>query len=517
MSTAPLKNVSVPSRRERDAHGRRVRQPRVAAAVPHAGDADAAPVPRRARVMSRDARQRRVPVRLQGIEALRQAGRVREHLARRRDIAVVQRIEAPDGPAVEPQPLGQIVHQRLVGDGGLRHAEAAEGAGRRVVGVDGARGNPRVGHLVGPHAVHRHAVGHRRPPRRVGAGIEVGPHLEGGEPALCVGRRLGPDARRMPLGGGGHGFRARVDDAHRTPGHPRRHRQQRLDRHVELAAEAAAAGGRADAHARGVDAQHARRLLAVHVGRLRAGRDLDAIRPVADGHRVAGLRLDVGVLDEGGLEVTLGRRGRVRVPGPHVAAPQVAARQHVVRNSGVDRWRPWGQRSLDPGQRRLRCPGDRQVDIADAFDRRPRADQRQHGLAAEAHRAGRQHRLVLGIGEDAERVLARHVVRGEDRHQARGARLHRREIAEREARAGVRRAHHAHPQRVGGGLVGAEPVGAGHLGPAVDAWQAGADGRKGSARRGQTPRHNVASFTHRIAEGSDPVPATSRIASTILR
>ena len=32
-----------------------------------------------------------------------------------------------------------------------------------------------------------------------------------------------------------------------------------------------------------VDAQHARRLLPVHVGRLRAGGDLDAVRAVADG------------------------------------------------------------------------------------------------------------------------------------------------------------------------------------------------------------------------------------------
>ena len=35
-----------------------------------------------------------------------------------------------------PSRLGQLVHQRLMGDGRLGHAEAAEGAGRRVVGVD---------------------------------------------------------------------------------------------------------------------------------------------------------------------------------------------------------------------------------------------------------------------------------------------------------------------------------------------------------------------------------------------
>ena len=49
ISTAPLKKVSRPSRAERDAHGRGVGQRGVAAAVPHAGDADAAPASRTAR------------------------------------------------------------------------------------------------------------------------------------------------------------------------------------------------------------------------------------------------------------------------------------------------------------------------------------------------------------------------------------------------------------------------------------------------------------------------------------
>ena len=79
------------------------------------------------------------------------------------------------------------------------------------------------------------------------------------------------------------------------------------------------------------------------------------------------------------------------------------------------------------------------------------------------------------FGKMPKAVLARHVLGREDGDEARRARLDRVEIAEREARARMRRAHHAHPQRVGGRLVGAEQVGAGDLGPAVDARQARAD------------------------------------------
>ena len=95
----------------------------------------------------------------------------------------------------------------------------------------------------------RHAVRDRRAPGGVGAGVEVGLHLEGGEPAVCVGGRLRPDARRMALGGRGH--RLGAADRRCAPAASstmRGDREQRLHRDVELAAEAAAAGGRADAH-----------------------------------------------------------------------------------------------------------------------------------------------------------------------------------------------------------------------------------------------------------------------------
>ena len=82
---------------------------------------------------------------------------------------------------------------------------------------------------------------------------------------------------------------------------PRGQSDEGLDGLVELAPEAAAAGGRADPHPIGLDAEHVRHLVPVHVGRLGAGGHLDAV--AVDRAREPRLGLDVGVLDEGGLEL----------------------------------------------------------------------------------------------------------------------------------------------------------------------------------------------------------------------
>ena len=56
--------------------------------------------------------------------------------------------------------------------------------------VDRARQRPIMGHAIGARGVHRHAVGDRRSPGGVGAGVEIG-----GE----VHRRETPVARRPIL------------------------------------------------------------------------------------------------------------------------------------------------------------------------------------------------------------------------------------------------------------------------------------------------------------------------------
>jgi hypothetical protein len=67
-----------------------------------------------------------------------------------------------------------------------------------------------------------------------------------------------------------------------------------VDPEVELAAEPATAGGRNDPNLTGPEAEDQRDLVAVHVRRLRADRELD---PVADAPGDARLQDQVRVLD----------------------------------------------------------------------------------------------------------------------------------------------------------------------------------------------------------------------------
>ena len=93
----------------------------------------------RAAASARMARQR-------GRSASRQAakgGAEAEDLAGGGGVAGAQGVAMAELEGVEAGLFGEHVHQRLGGQGGLRHAEAAEGAGGRVVGVQGP-GCPRA-------------------------------------------------------------------------------------------------------------------------------------------------------------------------------------------------------------------------------------------------------------------------------------------------------------------------------------------------------------------------------------
>ncbi len=76
-------------------------------------------------------------MRSQRLEALREPGGMGERLAGRRRVAGAQGVAMTELQPVDAEHVCELIHHRLVGDGGLRHAEAAEGAGRRSVGEVG--------------------------------------------------------------------------------------------------------------------------------------------------------------------------------------------------------------------------------------------------------------------------------------------------------------------------------------------------------------------------------------------
>ena len=158
---------------------------------------------------------------------------------------------------------------------------------------------------------------------------------ERGQVAGAVGGGGGGDAGGVALGGRGHGFGAGVDHADRAVQQPGGDGGQRLHGQVELAAEAAADGGGDDADIGHGDAEDRADLVAVHVGGLGAGDDLDA---VADAAGVAGLGLDVGVLDEAGGGGDAGGDGGFEQGGVDVAGADAAAAEDVGRGVGVQRW-----------------------------------------------------------------------------------------------------------------------------------------------------------------------------------
>ena len=199
-----------------------------------------------------------------GRSASRQATRpalALQHLAGGGAVSGPQRVAAPEFERVDAAGDRQLVDQGLVRDRGLGHAEAAEGARRRRMREDRARLRTHVRHAVRTHAVHRDPPGHGGAPGGVGPGVEISVELVSEQAPAGVGHRAGTNARRVPLGGGGHRLGARVGVAHRLVQQPRRQRHQGLDGLVEFAAETAPAGGGADAHLPGRDAEHVRHLV----------------------------------------------------------------------------------------------------------------------------------------------------------------------------------------------------------------------------------------------------------------
>ena len=462
-------------RRNPDLDRRWIGQRRIAAAVPAGRHADAASARGMSGVEGLGFRQRARPMRRQRFQAVRDADAV-EPLARHRFGAVTKRVLQPERQPVHAELRGQLIVQAFLHDRRLRHAEAAEGTGDRTVGMDGVAGGAIGGRHIGAGRMDRHAVGHRRPPACIGSGVELAFEHHADDLAVGVRADACPHGGWVALGGGHHGFGARVRERRRSPCLHRHQTDQRLHRNVELGAEAAAGGGRHDPHLFGHEPQHLGGVVAVHVGRLRAGDDRQR---VAVPGSIAGFRFDIGVLDIGRLDRARhdmhgGGDGRVGI-----AALDQAGGEHIVRSPGMDGRRVPGLRLAGLKDMGKLGPFDRETGEVEIGCRISLAGDQRHRLAAKPRLAVRQCRPVRERRDDAEAVGAGNIGGGEDAGQARHVLLPCVEVAEAEAGMMVRRADDEHRERVVGKGVRSEFFRACHLLNAVQPHDSRADGLAG--------------------------------------
>ena len=297
-----------------------------------------------------------LPVRAAAPRGRRQPGARVEHLPARRRRARTERVRQPE---LEP------IHAEL-----RRRARPSAPRGRSPPGARRSRGTRRragcscrsrgssratASYCVRAHRVHRHAVRDRRTPGRVGAGVEVAVEAE----ARSAGRRRRPRRSRGSGPDGASGWRPSISGRVQTARTGRSSRQAAIaisgwtprsslppkppPQAVGMIRTCSGAMPR-------ISATSSRSMYGVWV----LTRELD---PVADAPRAAGLGLDVGVLDEGRLDLDLGGHGR---------RPRARRRRRRARGGprirtlpGEASWsarRIGGEGVVEAAQRRQRLP-----------------------------------------------------------------------------------------------------------------------------------------------------------------
>ena len=324
--------------------------------------------------------------------------------------------------------------------------------------------------------MNRNAHRHGRAPTRIGTGVEVALEHHARDDAVGIGANGGAHCRWMALGRRCHGLGPRIGERNRAPGLQRDETDQRLDRKVELRAEAATGRGRHDAHILGREAEHGRRVVAVHEGRLRAGLDDESVTV----HEcIAGFRFDIGVLDIGRRECAGHRHGSIFQRRVGITAAHHALDEQIAGTVRMHQWRAlfsrFGlierMRHLGPEHRKIRGikPGHR---VAAAGDER-------HGFAAKPDRLLGECRLV-GIGRnDTKSVATGNVGCREDGFDARPLRHESVKVTECEGCMPVRRTHDCYRERLARPAIGAEWLGAGNFRHAVEPHNRRADGAAG--------------------------------------
>ncbi len=229
---------------------------------------------------------------LYGLKRFHQAG-LRAH-----DLSVWQYAARADGVAAANLPrrnaddLGHFIQHRLNGKARLRHAEAAECARRRVVGVIGRALDLKILIGIGAGRMGTRALKHGAAQRGKRARVRGDARLDAKDFAVFVAAHGEVHPERMALGMNQERFGARELDLDRTAGTPGGQRRVVLHRHVLFSAKAAADQLIFDLDL--LAAQHQRTLMQGGVRRLVGGENHHVVVCVDIGNRA--LRLKEGVL-----------------------------------------------------------------------------------------------------------------------------------------------------------------------------------------------------------------------------
>ncbi len=242
-------------------------------------------------------------------------------------VAALEEVPAPQLDWVEPELGGEQIHLPLVAERDLHGAEAAHRTRRRVVRVGDARVDAHVRAAVRALRAGGRVQEDERRQQRVGAAVRDDADVLREQPPVGVARGAVAELHRVTLLAREQRLRAAPHHPHGAAGTLDDEREERLDRHVLLAAEAAAYVGRDHAHAVVGDAQDPREIAKMldHLGRCADGDDAVGVEP-GDPR----LRLEVRVVDELRLVALLddGVRGSQR--GVDVALLELPARYQVA-------------------------------------------------------------------------------------------------------------------------------------------------------------------------------------------
>ena len=264
------------------------------------------------------------------IEERRHVNLFPHHLPHRQRFTLADKIAAAEFFRREAERFGDLVHLPLQREDALGGAEAAEGAVRREVRGHRLAADAHVGAEVRSGGVDGPPRQHHRRERGISAAIDEELDVHGQQLAVTRDRSAMPRARRMPLSGCGHVFRAVVNDLH---GLARLERQQRRmpgdhRRIFFLPSETAAGLGLNHLHLvhRQVEQGHQR---SVDVERtLHRSPDRHALLRVIGGNHA--LRLDVELLLRAGFVLAFHDKVGAAPRALHVAALYQVSLENVV-------------------------------------------------------------------------------------------------------------------------------------------------------------------------------------------